>query len=223
MMAGAADAMERYRVPDLAENDSYRYAAVRNALYRKGKTTELFVTYQPAHVYFAEWWKQLFGESEGKDGKGIFPGSVHFTTDLHSMGQYVQEGLRNLFETVLFVERSRTAVELPKSADDLDGLGYLAGKELDFINARAFEGTMLAHADGGVPNLVVRLREMNPYAFGHLVYFFEKACGISGYLLGVNPFDQPGVEAYKQNMFALLGKPGFEQRREELLRRLGRS
>jgi glucose-6-phosphate isomerase len=220
MMAGAADALETYRKPDLALNDSYRYAAARNALYRKGKTTELLVTYNPAHVYFAEWWKQLYGESEGKDGKGIFPASVHFTTDLHSMGQYIQEGLRNLFETVLFVQRSRHSVILPTDADDLDGLNYLAGKDLDFINARAFEGTMLAHADGGVPNLAVRVKEMSPYAFGQLVYFFEKACGISGYLLGVNPFDQPGVEAYKKNMFALLGKPGFEDRREELLRRL---
>jgi glucose-6-phosphate isomerase len=223
MMAGAADAMETYGEPELEKNEAYQYAAVRNLLHRKGKNVELLVTYNPALQYFAEWWKQLFGESEGKDGKGIFPASVHFTTDLHSMGQYVQEGLRNLLETVVFVESSRKRVELPHDPTDLDGLNYLTGQDLDFINARAFEGTLLAHVDGGVPNLVVRVKERTPYAFGQLVYFFEKACGASGYLLGVNPFDQPGVEAYKKNMFALLGKPGFEAEREKLLERLKRN
>ncbi|SEN16485.1 glucose-6-phosphate isomerase [Lihuaxuella thermophila] len=220
MMAGAQAASEAYRIPSLSENMSYQYAAVRNALYRKGKTTELLVNYDPALQYFSEWWKQLFGESEGKDQKGIFPASVNFTTDLHSMGQYIQEGLRNIFETVVFVERSEKKVTLPAEEADLDGLNYLTGKDLDYINTKAFEGTMLAHTDGGVPNLVVKVNELSPYTFGWLVYFFEKACGISGYLLGVNPFDQPGVEAYKKNMFALLGKPGYEAEREQLLRRL---
>ena len=204
----------------MAENESYQYALVRNALYRKGKTTEILVNYDPSLQYFSEWWKQLYGESEGKDQKGIFPASVNFTTDLHSMGQYIQEGLRNIFETVVFVEKSRKSVTLPEDAGDLDGLNYLAGKELDFVNRKAFEGTMRAHMDGEVPNLVVSVSEHSPYAFGQLVYFFEKACGISGYLLGVNPFDQPGVEAYKKNMFALLGKPGFEKEKEALLKRL---
>lgn len=220
MMTGAYDAMEAYRTPTLAQNPSYQYAAIRNLLYRKGKTTELLVNYDPALTMFAEWWKQLFGESEGKDQKGIFPASVHFTTDLHSMGQYIQEGLRNIFETVVFIERSSKTVVLPSDEADLDGLNYLAGQDLDFVNTKAFEGTMLAHTDGGVPNLVVKVPEITPYTFGQLVYFFEKACGISGYLLGVNPFDQPGVEAYKKNMFALLGKPGYEKEREELLKRL---
>ena len=169
---------------------------------------------------FAEWWKQLYGESEGKDGKGIFPASVSFTTDLHSMGQYIQEGQRNLFETVLFVKESSRPVLIQEDADDLDGLNYLAGKSLDFVNQKAFEGTLLAHTDGGVPNLVVTVPEISPYILGQLVYFFEKACAMSGYLLGVNPFNQPGVEAYKKNMFALLGKPGFEQERRQLLDRL---
>lgn len=220
MMQGAQDAAVVYGNPRLSENASYQYAAVRNVLYRKGKTTELLVNYDPALQYFSEWWKQLYGESEGKDQKGIFPASVHFTTDLHSMGQYIQEGMRNIFETVLFVESSRQQITLPSEPDDLDGLNYLAGKDLDFVNSKAFEGTMLAHTDGGVPNLVVKVKELSPYSFGQLVYFFEKACGISGYLLGVNPFDQPGVEAYKKNMFALLGKPGFEAEREQLMHRL---
>jgi glucose-6-phosphate isomerase len=220
MMAGARAGMKRYGNPELAENESYQYALVRNALYRKGKTTEILVNYDPSLQYFSEWWKQLYGESEGKDQKGIFPASVNFTTDLHSMGQYIQEGLRNIFETVVFVEKSRKSVTLPEDAGDLDGLNYLAGKELDFVNRKAFEGTMLAHTDGQVPNLVVSVSEHSPYAFGQLVYFFEKACGISGYLSGVNPFDQPGVEAYKKNMFALLGKPGFEKEKEALLKRL---
>ncbi len=220
VMAGARDAAEAFRNTDLAENPAARYAALRNALYRKGKTVELLVTYEPSFLSFAEWWKQLFGESEGKDHKGIFPASVSFTTDLHSMGQYIQEGLRNLFETVIAVDKPRTDLSVPQDPDNLDGLNYLAGKTMDFVNKKAFEGTLLAHVDGGVPNLVVRLPEVSPYTYGQLVYFFEKACGISGYLLGVNPFDQPGVEAYKRNMFALLGKPGFEAEREALIRRL---
>jgi glucose-6-phosphate isomerase len=220
MMAGAGAAVEAYRVANLADNLSYQYAAARNALYRKGKTVELLVNYNPSLQYFSEWWKQLFGESEGKDQKGIFPAAVQFTTDLHSLGQYIQAGLRNLFETVLFVERSRKSITLPSAVSDLDGLNYLAGKELDFIQRKAFEATVLAHTDGGVPNLVIQVKELTPFTFGQLVYFFEKACAISGYLLGVNPFDQPGVEAYKKNMFALLGKPGFISEREQLLRRL---
>jgi glucose-6-phosphate isomerase len=220
VMAGAAQAQVDFGHSELEDNPAYQYAAVRNILYNKGKTIEMLINYEPGLQYFSEWWKQLFGESEGKDQKGIFPASVNFTTDLHSMGQYIQEGLRNIFETVVFVERSRKQMVLPKDENDLDGLNYLAGKDLDFVNSKAFEGTMLAHADGGVPNLAVKVDEIRPYTFGALVYFFEKACGISGYLLGVNPFDQPGVEAYKKNMFALLGKPGFEAQRDELLKRL---
>lgn len=220
IIQGAAEAQEAYQNPDLKENPSYQYAAVRQVLYRKGKNIELLVNYLPSLQMFAEWWKQLYGESEGKDGKGIFPASVSFTTDLHSMGQYIQEGQRNLFETVLFVKESSRPVLIQEDADDLDGLNYLAGKSLDFVNQKAFEGTLLAHTDGGVPNLVVTVPEISPYIFGQLVYFFEKACAMSGYLLGVNPFNQPGVEAYKKNMFALLGKSGFEQERRQLLDRL---
>lgn len=205
LMRGAADGVKWYKKP-FAENDCYRYAAVRNALHRKGKDVELLVNYEPRCHYIAEWWKQLFGESEGKDGKGIFPASVDFTTDLHSMGQYIQDGRRTLFETVLEIEKPETDFTLFKTGDDLDGLNYLAGKSLDFINKKAAEGTRMAHTDGGVPNLVVRIPEATPYYLGQLFYFFEKACAVSGYLSGVNPFDQPGVEAYKKNMFALLGK-----------------
>lgn len=220
MMKGATDAREAYSNPDLASNDCYKYAAARNALYRKGKVTEILVNYEPALHYFNEWWKQLYGESEGKDNKGIFPAAVDFSTDLHSMGQYIQEGLRNIFETVINVEKPRKEVTVEESAENIDGLNFLAGKTMDFVNKKAFQGTVLAHNDGGVPNIVVNLSELTPYNFGHLVYFFEKACGISGYLMGVNPFDQPGVEAYKKNMFALLGKPGFESLKEELEDRL---
>ena len=220
MMRGAADAADACAVPELAGNPAYQYAAVRNALHRKGKTTEILVNYEPGLHYFSEWWKQLFGESEGKDHKGIYPASVDFSTDLHSMGQFIQEGTRNIFETVIQIDRPREDIAIPGDPDDLDGLNFLAGKTMDFVNKQAFRGTLLAHTDGGVPNLVVTIPEASPYWFGQLVYFFEKACGVSGYLLGVNPFDQPGVEAYKKNMFALLGKPGFEQERERLLRRL---
>lgn len=205
LMRGAADAVKQYKKP-FKENDCYRYAAVRNALHRKGKDMELLVNYEPRCHYIAEWWKQLFGESEGKDGKGIFPASVDFTTDLHSMGQYIQDGRRMLFETVLEIKKPESDFNLFKTGDDLDGLNYLAGKSLDYINKKAAEGTRMAHTDGGVPNLVVRIPEATPYYLGQLFFFFEKACAISGYLSGVNPFDQPGVEAYKKNMFALLGK-----------------
>ena len=216
MLAGAAQAQEWYSVPQLRENPAYQYAAVRNILYRKGRTMEIMVNYEPKMHFFTEWWKQLFGESEGKDHKGIFPAGVDISTDLHSMGQYIQEGLRNLFETVLVVEKPETDITISSDPDNVDGLNFLAGKTFDFVNKQAFKGTVLAHVDGGVPNLVVSIPEVTPAYFGALVYFFEKACGISGYLLGVNPFDQPGVEAYKQNMFALLGKPGFEERLELL-------
>ena len=208
MMKGAADGFALYQKP-FGENPSYLYAACRNALYRKLKTVEILVNYEPSLHFVTEWWKQLYGESEGKDGKGIFPAGVDFTTDLHSMGQYIQDGQRNLFETVLCVDRARKEIALREEKGDLDKLNYLAGKTMDYVNKKAMEGTIMAHHDGNVPNMVVHIPELAPYDFGQLVYFFEKACGISGYLLGVNPFDQPGVEAYKKNMFALLGKPGF--------------
>jgi glucose-6-phosphate isomerase len=220
MMKGAMDASEDFNNPNLAENAAYQYAAVRNALYNKGKTIELMVNYEPGLHFVSEWWKQLFGESEGKDYKGIYPASVDFTTDLHSMGQYVQEGRRDLFETVLYVEGAREEIVIEEDDLNLDKLNFLAGKTMDFVNKKAFQGTLLAHTDGGVPNLIVSIPEMSPYSFGYMVYFFEKACAMSGYLLGVNPFDQPGVEAYKKNMFALLGKPGFEKEKEELEKRL---
>ncbi|UTR05471.1 glucose-6-phosphate isomerase [Alkalihalobacillus sp. LMS6] len=220
MMKGAADARDAYASPKLEENEAYQYAAVRNVLYNKGKTIELMVNYEPQLHFVSEWWKQLFGESEGKDQKGIYPASVDFSTDLHSMGQYVQDGRRDLFETVLHVENVDKHIEIEKAEQDLDGLNYLAGETMDFVNKQAFKGTMLAHTDGGVPNLIVSIPKLDEYTFGYLVYFFEKAVAVSGYLLGVNPFDQPGVEAYKKNMFALLGKPGFEKEKEELEKRL---
>lgn len=220
MMQGAADAAKEFSNPNLAENAAYQYAAVRNALYRKGKVTEILVNYEPSLHYVSEWWKQLFGESEGKDYKGIYPASVDFSTDLHSMGQFIQEGNRNIFETVIQVTEVPSHITIESDPTDLDGLNFLAGKTLDFVNKKAFQGTLLAHTDGQVPNLVVNVPDLTPYSFGYLVYFFEKACGISGYLLGVNPFDQPGVEAYKKNMFALLGKPGYEKEKAELEARL---
>ncbi|OAB46138.1 glucose-6-phosphate isomerase [Paenibacillus glacialis] len=220
MMQGAADASKEFSNPNVAENLSYQYAAVRNALYRKGKAIEILVNYEPSLHYVSEWWKQLFGESEGKDYKGIFPASVDFSTDLHSMGQFIQEGSRNIFETIIQVEEVAEHITIESDPDDLDGLNFLAGKTMDFVNKKAFQGTMLAHTDGQVPNLIVTVPNMTPYSFGYLVYFFEKAVGISGYLQGVNPFDQPGVEAYKRNMFALLGKPGYEKEKAELEARL---
>lgn len=205
LMRGAAEGVKLYK-KSLADNDCYRYAALRNILHRKGKDIELLVNYEPRCHYIAEWWKQLYGESEGKDGKGIFPAAVNFTADLHSMGQYIQDGRRSLFETVLEIERPEADITLFKTDDDLDGLNYLAGKTMDYVNKKAAEGTRMAHVDGGVPNLVIRIPEATPYYLGQLFFFFEKACAVSGYMLGVNPFDQPGVEAYKKNMFALLGK-----------------
>jgi glucose-6-phosphate isomerase len=220
MMQGAADASREYANPDLAENASYQYAAVRNALYRKGKAIEILVNYEPSLHYVSEWWKQLYGESEGKDQKGIYPASVDFSADLHSMGQFIQEGSRNLFETVIQVEKVPEEIVIGNDPENLDGLNFLSGKTMDFVNKKAFQGTMLAHTDGGVPNLIVTIPDISAYSFGYMVYFFEKACGVSGYLLGVNPFDQPGVEAYKKNMFALLGKPGFEKEKAALEARL---
>ena len=220
MMQGAADACEEFKSSDLKTNDSYQYAVVRNVLHRKGKDIELLVNYEPQLHYVGEWWKQLYGESEGKDNKGIFPAAVDFSTDLHSMGQYIQEGKRILFETVLNVENAKREITIDEVDVDLDGLNYLAGKTVDFVNKKAFQGTLLAHTDGNVPNLIVNIPKLDEYNFGYLVYFFEKACALRGYILGVNPFDQPGVEAYKKNMFALLGKPGFEKEKEELEKRL---
>ena len=209
MMQGAADAYERYSEKDPLKNDCCRYAAARNALSRKGKMIEIMVNYEPQLHYFTEWWKQLYGESEGKDQKGIFPAGVDFSTDLHSMGQYIQDGMRVLFETVIDVENAKHSVTIQEDAENLDGLNYLAGKDIDYVNKQAMLGTMMAHEEGGVPNIILHVPELTPYHFGAMAYFFEKACGISGYMLGVNPFDQPGVEAYKRNMFKLLGKPGY--------------
>ncbi len=220
LMEGAASGRELALNKPFAENDAMQYAAVRNILLRKGKGVEVLANYEPSLHYISEWWKQLYGESEGKDQKGIFPASVDLTTDLHSMGQFIQDGARIMFETVLNVEKSRCKVELKEEPVDLDGLNYLAGKDLDFVNKSAMNGTILAHTDGNVPNLMVKIPEQNEFYLGQLFYFFEFACGVSGYLLGVNPFNQPGVESYKRNMFALLGKPGFESEREELLKRL---
>jgi len=219
MIKGTQDAHDDFAQPSM-NNACYLYAAARNCLYRKGKTTEIMVDYEPKMHYFAEWFKQLYGESEGKDNKGIFPASAGFSTDLHSMGQYIQEGQRNLFETVLHFENVVDDVEIPSAENDLDGLNFLAGKKVSYVNDKAFEGTLLAHTDGGVPNIILNIPELDAYNFGYMIYFFEKACGISGYVLGVNPFNQPGVEAYKKNMFGLLGKPGYEELKEELEARL---
>ncbi|WP_404407860.1 glucose-6-phosphate isomerase [Jeotgalibacillus malaysiensis] len=223
MIAGAEAAARKYNNSDLLTNESYQYAAVRNVLHRKGKDIELLVNYEPSLHYISEWWKQLFGESEGKDQKGLFPASVDFSTDLHSMGQYVQEGKRNLIETVLQVKKPRIELTIQEDTENIDGLNFLAGKTMNEVNNKAFQGTLLAHIDGEVPNLVIEFDEMNEFTYGEMVYFFEKACAISGHLLGVNPFDQPGVEAYKKNMFALLGKPGFEAEKAVLTERLSKS
>ena len=220
MMKGAQDAREVCKGGDMSTNPSFRYAALRNILYRKGKGTEILVNYEPALTMMGEWFKQLYAESEGKDHKGIFPTAANFSTDLHSIGQFIQDGTRNLFETVLWVNNSRSEAVIEEAAEDIDGLNYLAGKTVQFVNSKAYQGTLMAHMDGGTPNIIIEIDEADAYHFGYLVYFFEKACGLSGYLLGVNPFDQPGVEAYKKNMFALLGKPGFEERRKELEARL---
>ncbi|WP_066633419.1 glucose-6-phosphate isomerase [Desulfolucanica intricata] len=220
LMAGASEAMRAYQKTELEANPCYRYAAARQALYRKGKTIELLVNYEPSMQLFAEWWKQLFGESEGKDGKGIYPASVNFTTDLHSIGQYIQDGLRHLFETVVYFEKPRVELTIPQDPRDVDGLNFLAGKTVDFVNHKAFAGTLLAHTGGNAPNIVLSVPEQNPFCLGQLFYFFEKACAVSGYMLGVNPFDQPGVEAYKKNMFALLGKLGYEEQKATLEKQL---
>jgi glucose-6-phosphate isomerase len=216
VMEGAAAARETYATEDLNNNDCYKYAAMRNVLYNKGRGIEVLANYEPNLHFFSEWWKQLYGESEGKDNKGIFPAAVDFSTDLHSMGQYIQDGRRDLFETVINVENARKEMKIEEAKGDLDGLNFLAGKTMDFVNKQAFRGTLLAHNDGGVPNMIINVPELSAYYFGYMVYFFEKACAISGYMLGVNPFDQPGVEAYKKNMFALLGKPGYEDLKAEL-------
>ena len=220
LMEGAADGRKKALEAEYEDNDALKYAAVRNILHRKGKSVEILANYEPSVHYVSEWWKQLYGESEGKDQKGIFPASVDLTTDLHSMGQFIQDGSRIMFETVINVETSREEITINEEPVDLDGLNYLAGKSVDFVNKSAMNGTILAHTDGQVPNLMIDVPEVNEFYLGQLFYFFEFACGVSGYLLGVNPFNQPGVESYKKNMFALLGKPGYEDRKAELEARL---
>ncbi|SPC40136.1 glucose-6-phosphate isomerase [Latilactobacillus fuchuensis] len=220
LMQGAADARAEYNDTDVTKNDAYKYAALRNILYRKGYTTELLENYEPTLQYFSEWWKQLMGESEGKDQKGIYPSSANFSTDLHSLGQYIQEGRRNLMETVVNVEKPNSDIDIPTDAQNLDGLGYLEGHTMDFVNKKAYQGVVLAHTDGGVPVMTVNIPDQTAYTLGYMIYFFEMAVSISGYLNGINPFNQPGVEAYKRNMFALLGKPGFEELGKELNERL---
>lgn len=220
LMDGAASGRELALNEKFEDNEAMKYAAIRNILLRKGKSVEVLANYEPALHYIGEWWKQLYGESEGKDQKGIFPAAVDFTTDLHSMGQFIQDGARIMFETVMNVEEARETITIEKEAEDLDGLNYLAGKTMDFVNKNAMNGTILAHTDGNVPNLMIKIPKMDEFHLGQLFYFFEFACGVSGYILGVNPFNQPGVESYKRNMFALLGKPGYEEEREALLKRL---
>ncbi len=221
IMQGAAKAMEDFSKP-FDENDCYKYAALRNILYRKGKGVELLVSYDPSFTMMAEWYKQLFGESEGKDNKGIFPASVTFSTDLHSMGQYIQDGARIMFETVVDIKKPKQDFYLEDDAENLDGLNFLTSQNMSVVNRCALEGTILAHTEGGVPNIILELDDTNEFSFGYMVYFFEKACAVSGYMLGVNPFNQPGVESYKANMFALLGKPGYEDKKSALEAKLGR-
>lgn len=221
LMEGAAKAREAYSVDDLDKNDCYKYAAARNILLRKGKQVEMLVAYEPRFTLMAEWYKQLFGESEGKDNKGIYPSSAIFSTDLHSLGQYVQEGQRIIFETVVSIKESEKEIFIEKEENDGDGLNFLSGKPMSFVNEKAFQGTILAHTDGNVPNLVIEMPRADEFELGYLIYFFEKACAISGYMLAVNPFNQPGVESYKKNMFALLGKPGYEGEKAALEARLG--
>ena len=220
LMAGAKDAMNDFANKNMDENQALQYAAVRNILHRKGKDLELMVNYEPRVHYLAEWWKQLFGESEGKDGKGLYPTSADFSADLHSLGQYIQQGQRLFFETVVSIGKPEVEFVIESDKENLDGLNFIAGKTLDYVNKKATDGVILAHVDGNVPNLGVNIPEATPYHLGYTFYFFEKACGVSGYLLGVNPFDQPGVEAYKKNMFALLGKPGYEEAGKELEKKL---
>jgi len=220
LMEGAVSMRKECLESAFEDNNALKYATIRNILLRKGKTIEILANYEPSIHFIAEWWKQLYGESEGKDQKGIFPASVDLTTDLHSMGQFIQDGQRTLFETVINLVNSKDEIILTEEEKDIDGLNCLAGKSVDFVNKSAMKGTILAHTDGNVPNLIVNIEDKDEFALGELFYFFEFACGVSGYMLGVNPFDQPGVESYKKNMFALLGKPGYEEQREELLKRL---
>ena len=220
MMKGAADARNDYSSSNIENNDAVKYAVIRNVLLRKGKSTEILVGYEPYMLMLNEWWKQLYGESEGKDNKGIFPASVIFSTDLHSLGQYIQEGQRNLFETVIKINDSGAKFVIPDDPNNVDGLNFISGKELDYVNKTAMLATLIAHNDGGVPNILLEIDDRSAHSFGYVVYFFELACAISGYILGVNPFDQPGVEAYKKNMFALLGKPGYEDMKAELDKRI---
>ena len=220
MMKGAQDAREKYSVQDINTNDCLKYVAIRNTLLRQGKSVEILAAYEPAAQMLCEWWKQLFGESEGKDGKGIYPSSVIFSTDLHSLGQYIQDGSRIMFETVLNIKNAKDKLDIPYDPDDVDKLNFLSGKDLDFVNNKAMLGTLIAHTDGSVPNIVIDLEDRSEYSFGYLVYFFEYACAVSGYTLGVNPFNQPGVESYKKNMFALLGKEGYEDLKAELDKRI---
>lgn len=220
LLAGAKEAYKEYSVKNIDENICYQYAILRNVLYNRGKTTEIMVNYEPGLHYISEWWKQLYGESEGKDNKGLFPAAVDFSTDLHSMGQYIQDGRRNIFETVLKLSDTGLDMLIEEDELNLDGLNYLKGKSMNYVNEKAFEGTLLAHYDGNVPNIIFEIEKLSAFNIGKLIYLFEKACGISGYLLGVNPFNQPGVEAYKKNMFALLNKPGFEELGEELRKRI---
>ena len=222
LMEGAADARKSLMSTSIEENDCYKYVAIRNALYKKGKCTEMYISYEPCFTMMNEWLKQLFGESEGKDGKGLFPTSAIFSTDLHSLGQYIQEGERIMFETVMSFKKPKVEFVIGEDAENVDGLNFLKGRTMDFINEKAFLGTVLAHNDGGVPNIVIESEDMSEKSLGYLIYFFEKACAISGYVLGVNPFDQPGVESYKRNMFALLGKPGYEKEKEALEQRLNK-
>ena len=220
MMKGAADAREAYSTDDIENNDAAKYASLRNLMYRKGKTTEILVSYEHSMLMMNEWWKQLYGESEGKNNMGIYPSSVIFSTDLHSLGQYIQQGRRNLFETVVDIAKSEDTVVIPDDPHNIDGLNFLSGRELHSVNQAAMKATLLAHVDGGVPNIVIELADRSEYSFGYMVYFFELACAISGYILGVNPFNQPGVEAYKKNMYALLGKPGYEDEKAALEARM---
>ncbi len=220
LMSGAAHGRELYTDTDISKNDCYRYAAIRNILYRKGKDIEMLASYEPFSNMFNEWWKQLYGESEGKNGRGIFPSSVIFSTDLHSMGQYIQDGARNMFETVVDIADTGARFTIPNDPDNIDGLNFLSGMELNDVKKKAMQGTILAHTDGGVPNIVIEVSRRDAFTLGQLIYFFELACGISGYVLLVNPFNQPGVESYKKNMFALLGKPGYEELRATLEGRL---
>ncbi|MGN1109832.1 MAG: glucose-6-phosphate isomerase [Oscillospiraceae bacterium] len=221
LMKGAADAREEYSVCDLEKNNSYKYAALRNILYRKGKSVEMLISYEPSFAMMNEWYKQLFGESEGKDNKGIYPSSAVFSTDLHSLGQFIQDGSRVMFETVVQFEKPQKEFFLKDDPTNVDGLNFLSNQNMSIVNRKAFEGTVIAHTEGGVPNIVLEVPELNEYELGYIIYFFEKACAISGYLLGVNPFNQPGVESYKKNMFALLDKPGYESQRAALEAKLG--